>query len=310
MKTLFILISILFSISSVGKTQNDLEKLNVKGKVRSIKTTKSFAVTDSLGNEIYIPENVSFRTFNEKGNLVKEEIDKIVPNVRTITIIDYNYNSNDQLIEISEKDSSYYYKIEHNIPGYKFAFRHDENWSEVEYQKTIFTYNNNNQLIIKHKYPENILRDSTLFEYDENNKLIKETTYYLKSKGYWYTKYEYDENNNLIEMKSGDKKRIQTKNIYKYDLKGRIIEDSTCFYHERIISYLNVFSNIRYTYNNFNEVTESKESSNMGLNTITNIYNYNKIDTYGNWTEKEELFDNSPYQSIKFFIKREIEYTD
>jgi hypothetical protein len=297
-------------MSFVGKTQNDLEKLNVKGKVKSIKTTKSFAVTDSLGKDIFIPENVSFSSYDKKGNLIKEEIDKIVPNVRTITIIDYKYNSNDQLIEKSENDSSYYYKIEHNIPGYKFAFRYDENWSEVEYQKTVFTYNNNNQLIIKYNYPENILRDSTLFEYDDNNKLIKETTYYLNSNGNWYTIYEYDKNNNLIEKKSGDKNRLHNKNIYKYDLKGRIIEDSACYYHERIISHLNIFSNIRYTYNNFNDVTESKETSNMGLNTNTNIYNYNNIDTYGNWTEKEELFDNSPYQSIKFFIKREIEYYD
>ncbi len=309
MKTLLILATILFNMSFVGKSQNDLEKLNVKGKVRSIKTTKSFEVTDSLEKDIYIPENISFRTFNEKGHLIKEEIDKIIPNVRTITIINYMYNSDDRLFEKIEKDSSYCYKIEHNIPGYKFARKFNENWSDVNTQKTTYRYDNNNQLVVKNNYPENILRDSTLYEYYDKNNLIKKTkNYTIKYKGFWYVDYKYDDDYYLIEMKSGDEKRMYNKNIYKNDLKGRIIEDSTCNYHEPSISYLNTFSKIKYTYNNYNEVIESAESCNMGSNTISNIYKYENIDFYGNWTEKIELFDNLPYQSIKFFIKREIEY--
>ena len=311
MKTLLILATILFNMSFVGRSQNDLEKFNVKGEVKSIKTTKSFAITDSLGKDIYIPENVSFRTFNKKGNLIKEEIDKIIPNVRTISIINYRYNSDDKLIKKTEKDSSYCYKIEHNIPGYKFARKCNENWSDVNTKKTTYRYDNNNQLVVKNNYPENILRDSTLYEYYDKNNLIKKTkNYSIKSKGFWYVKYKYDDDNYLIEMKSGDERRLYNKNIYKYDLKGRIIEDSTCYYHEPFNRYLNTFSKIKYNYNNYNEVIESTESSNMGPNIISNIYKFENIDIYENWTEKAELFDNLPYQSIKFFIKREIEYYD
>lgn len=304
MKTLLILSTIIFNMSLVGRSQNDLEKLNLKGEVKSIKTTKSFAVVDSLGKEICIPEDISFKTFNKKGNLIKEEIDKIVPNVRTITIIIYNYNSDDKLIEKTVNDSSYSYKIEHNIPGYKFSRKYIENWSEVENLKIIYKYNNNTQRIIQFHYPENLLRDSTLYEYDDKNNLIKETRYYLNSEGYWYIIYKYDNSNKLIEKNEGDENRLRNKYIYKYDLKGRIIEDSTCNYFESF----NAFTKIKYTYNDNDDVIESKETSNMGSNKISNIYKYENIDIYGNWTEKTELFDNLPFQSIKFFIKREIEY--
>jgi hypothetical protein len=308
MKSLFIFSTIILNLCLIGRSQNNLEEFNLKGEVRSIKTTKSFAVTDSLGKEIYIPEQTSLSTFNKNGNLIREEIDKIIPNVRTTTIINYKYNSNDKLIEIVEKDSSYSFKTDYKIPGYKYARPYDENWSDVEKQKTIFRYNSINQRIIKYNYPENLLRDSTIYEYDEKNNLIKETKYYLKSEGYWYTKYKYDNNNRLIEKNSGDKERLYTKNIYEYDIKGRIIEDSTYIFHEPLVSYLNSVSAIKYRYNNNNEVIESIETSSMGSNTISNSYKYEDFDIYGNWTKKVESFDNMPVQLINFLYKREIEY--
>ena len=97
MKTLLILATILFNMSFVGRSQNDLEKFNVKGEVKSIKTTKSFAITDSLGKDIYIPENVSFRTFNKKGNLIialqSTELFTSIP-LENLSLISGLYNVN------------------------------------------------------------------------------------------------------------------------------------------------------------------------------------------------------------------------
>ncbi|MBV7440439.1 hypothetical protein KRX57_03330 [Weeksellaceae bacterium TAE3-ERU29] len=136
------------------------------------------------------------------------------------------------------------------------------------------------------------------YKYDERGNLIEERITRAKdgsSAGYKIN--SYDESNNKIEEKKYSSAGVlDTRNIYKYNEKGELIQQS-------IYTSDKLYSNIYYKYNNRGERIEEKyEYSSIIINST---YKY-KYDEKGNWINRIEFIDDKP----KYIEERKYEYYD
>ena len=171
--------------------KTDLQKKNLKGKVKSIIEKETYKPSTSYINKYY---------YNEQGMLLKYEDDN--------TTIECSYNNEGLLINRKNiaEEASYlmYYKDEHQELGNR-----------------TFVYNEKKQLIKSHTD-----NDLTSYFYDNNGLLIKSHRIYnSKNMGELLLLYVYDSKGYLTAVHS-DEIGPYPRASYKYDEKGRVIVEA------------------------------------------------------------------------------------
>ncbi|RZT96007.1 hypothetical protein EV201_0636 [Ancylomarina subtilis] len=312
-------------------TNSDISKLNLKGKVKSIKefsyTCKSKLIGDSVTYlkaerkreeiEEYYPEETSLNNdnilfFNEQGCIEKINLftdgDIIFYNNRyeydkdnkRITEYEYKYNSS-KLAKIS----NYIYNDENLLKKKVIDNANGSPYGYIEYV------------------------------YDDNDRKIL-TVGYRAGKGIIYKKnYKYDGNSNLIEFSlfhsfndeygSGDEGRRFTKERYKYDSNNNIISKNM------IASGEKPWKTFAYQYDeqsNLIKVIETDTGHILGNGYVKEIDYLYTYDDKGNWVTQVKLekkspdFDTvyengnfvkkeiTPKKTPKYYIERSIEYYD
>src|SRR5690606_18662901 len=143
MRKLILFFWVLFIGCSNEKTENDLSKENLFGKVKSVQTTKFYAV-DSLEtiirNGISEREPTVLNEYNEWGNLEKTTkflLDNPQRNTKRI----YSYNEKSKLLKEE------YYIVNDSLSSEVF-YKYDENNNLIEY----ITKNDWKQFNLKYIY--------------------------------------------------------------------------------------------------------------------------------------------------------------
>lgn len=249
----FITLLLIECNTSKSKIRTDLERQDLKGKVKSIKSVAYRAIEKfgkiQKGNE----NSIFFYTFNKDGNFIECISNEKENNSRQTFI----YNDQGNIIEQKEYDfkgnlksqTTYSYdrkgnKIEENsFEGYQFRrsiYKYDNKCREVETLITISIKGINGSIelrkIKEYNNEGNIIEEKT---YDNNNNLVIKGIYTYDEKGniiknifvgsdtneieekYIYT---YDKNSNKIEEQKYISEHLVEKTIIKYDKKGNILK--------------------------------------------------------------------------------------
>lgn len=187
MRKLILFFWVLFIGCSNEKTENDLSKENLFGKVKSVQTTKFYA-TDSL--EIVVKNGVSgvfpiiLNEYNELGNLVKnKKLHFEYPERYNQNI--YSYNNLNQLIEKKHyftenlhSHTIYTYNEINNLIEVNISDRLRDGYLNI---KLISNYDNKNNLIEEVRYENSIYRSKKIFMYNIKNKITESYIYFGKT---------------------------------------------------------------------------------------------------------------------------------
>lgn len=268
---------------------NSLKRLNLKGKVESLKEIPYEAIERfGIIEKGKISRNHSqFEhykiLFNNKGNVkIRYTYDSEGKTIEKYTSI---YDDNDWLIE-SQKHTNRYTTFG-NL-DYKWIYKYDEKGNQIESSK--FNYDGQLDMMEKHKndsngnafQTDNYNSDGRLVlqwqsEYDEKGNMVLRKGYDSEGRLFWTLTSKYNRRGNLVEMTSvlldaRLKGSLDKKETFKYDEFGNKIEHNTYSIDGRLIS---------------------KESY---------IYDFDEI---GNWIRQIIYKDNTPIcvveRTIKYF---------
>jgi len=270
-----LIILILFPFYSKGQQKNDLQKLNLKGNIKSIKETIFSAIVKSgeiiKGEIIDPPELMTFYTvlhipaekgfeygelnclrdklmeqnnrliFNNKGKLIEH---LLFYQNKFFIKCSYKYDNNYQLIESQFIDydndklnirTSYNYDVKNN------SIKAISMLEPGSYFKLVYKFDNKGNLLEKRGVLPNANSNYNYlwnFKYDNNNKIIRSET----SEGYIVT-YNYDEkgfmNEEIVNNRNGE-----FSFFYKCNLKNDII----------FVKHLNMF--LKYEYDSSDNWTK------------------------------------------------------
>ena len=248
----FLAFGLFFSCSE--NKENDLDKANLNGDVKSVYTA-SFDAIEKFGEvtkgekgQIGVSGKLNGRVydrviFDDKGN----QIERIV----------YNFTHKYKYDDIGNRIENTSYNIDGEI-HWKKKYKYDDKGNEIEEKH----YNKNGGLIFTYKYkyddkgnriersgygwPSFDLTSKTKYKYDDKGNEIEEKNYNFEFLSTTLTKYKYDDKGNEIEEKSYDKKNKlidKTNYEYKFDDKEnwiqqiKFIDDKPAFIIEREIKY-------------------------------------------------------------------------
>lgn len=293
---------LLLTIScSNEKTENDLSKENLFGKVKSVETTTFYAV-DSLGT--IVKDGISTRiptilnTYNEFGNL--ETTKKfILENPNRYNEKVYYYNNLNKLVE--EKfylpndslSNEVFYKYDDNDNLIEWITNNDDKRFNLKY---ILKYDSQNNLIEELVYADStyIYRGKEVYKY--HNKTKKMFRY--NPKGVLRKEIIYDKNKKIIEEIEYDSlKNVTAKWTYNYDNKGNKIEENW-FKTDTILDFKIVFK-----YDKYNNPIEKIRFSNKNIASSGDIYEY-EYDKKGNWIKKTHFQSlHSAHNKLFYFPK-------
>ncbi|MFJ1427832.1 hypothetical protein ACILD6_04405 [Capnocytophaga canimorsus] len=293
MKKIILLVLTAVSItncnSSVEK-KNDLQKVELKGKVKSVRTA-GYTVVEKFG-EIRkgkitdLDDFINFGSFFDSFNL----IDGLCV-----------YNEKGDIIEINRYNSD-------GSLNWKGVYKYDNKGNKIEENG----YNSDGSFVSK-----------MIYKYDDKDNLIEENWSDSSGNIYDGPTYKYDDKGNQIEKNHYHSDgSFEGKQIYKYDDKGNQIELNnynydgdfvgkiTCKYDDKgnkveaeMHNDWNGFIRLIFKYDDKNNVVEmnmydSKEGSE---DKITFKYEF---DTKGNWVKLINYENDKP----ELIIEREIEY--
>jgi YD repeat-containing protein len=228
-----------------GQNINDLQKLNLKGKIESIVDSGYYAIENEL-------DKVHHIEFDKVGNRISQIYYRIKDNDSIVH--QYKYNKRNQIIEEVLLNS----RIVQNVYKYNYdsinqikrkQFDSNNNLEAV----FVSVLNPNGNIVIEYIYnSENQLEEIDTFIYDDDRMLIKEVSYdpidslssyliYQNDKRgnpvkescllpdsviLWYSLEKYDSNDNVIEHNQynsfGELKTNSTYS-YVYDFQGNWI---------------------------------------------------------------------------------------
>ncbi len=282
MKNFKILFTLLISILSFqcycqntnnNKSKNDLIRLKLKGKVKTLTELEYSSVMDSGKSAKGKLISSKKRLFNSDGNLLETSC------------------------KMSNEKYSYKYTCKYNKKGKmveESLFDNIGNFSG----KICFVYNNKAQITQQN-------------EYNAQNKLIKKCDYKYDKKGnqiemliskteFSDSRYifEYDDKGNETEYKIFKSDSLFQKVVKTYDDNLNLTLESYSDFNGKFTG------KIVYQYDsNGNEISRIPFNSD-GKKSFVNTYLYNKIDKSGNWINKTEFFNRKP----KVIFEREITY--
>ncbi|MDR1593221.1 MAG: hypothetical protein LBS43_01895 [Prevotellaceae bacterium] len=256
---------------------------NLKGKVKSVRSTGYTAITDTLGQigkgEIIAVEwgfNNTFLKYNEKGKWTE-----------------YNsYEPDGSIIrkEVQEYDSEgcsvAQYIYNHGVYAQKKLYVHDDNGNTTE----VLRYTSTDTLVYR-----------SVYKYDDKGNNIEAAGYVVTGSAdslVGTTVNKYDEKGNCIE-KSNYKAPwdLENKSLYKYDNEGKMIEKNNYDSKENLIN------KTMYKYNDEGFLTEVCVYNSEDKSDKKTSYKY-RYDTVGNWIEKID-YESDIAAKI---VERQIEY--
>lgn len=302
-KSLVVLL-VLLAIPSCNsdKKENDWDKNNLKGKVKSI-TEISYEAKDRFGKIEKVSRKRKYdiydyqKKFNNEGYLIEKK----------------EFNSDDRLKFIIKYDD-----IGNPIEG-------NEHISDGSFLKRYINIYNDKGVVIEHNNYNSVgkIESKFTFKYDKRGNKIETNEY--NSDGNIETKYiyKYDDKGNKVEKKKYNLDGIlEKKYIFKYDDKGNLLEET--FYSEdleKITKYDYQYDDIgnkiiskNYLYENFSykvvDIYDNKGNEIEAIfydeyEVITSHYTYEyEFDEQKNWIKKIEFKNQTP----TYLLEREIVY--
>lgn len=275
-KNIVLTIITLFSVFASAQNQkNDLQKVNLYGKVKSIREI-SYQAVEKNGNiekENIISDKII--SFNEKGYTAEIILHYFAPEPLILSKTIFKYNLQDVLIEEDEYDS-------------------DGNF----FEKTKYLYDEKNNVIaIEWFNSEGKFKSKYIYKYDENGNEIERWYHYHTEKPFLVNRFQYDAHNRLIEFrKYVEGGKLEEITTYQYDKNGR---------NTKIHSFLpngKWTDTITYLYDeNGKEIGYVYKEK--WKRKIIYIYTY-EFDSHSNWIKKIEYKNNRP----RTITERRIEY--
>jgi len=187
------------SCSNVEEEPNDLKKLELEGKVKSIALV-------SIHNSSNVKKLPSYTLFDIKGNLTLQVSYDGVGRLDKKS--QYKYDSKDNIIEEFK---------EFWIGGPTGDGYHGRS------DKSVYKYDENSENVLEvKKYKESKLIRTQINVYDDNGNKIEENNFNSSGEEWGSWTANYDESGNKIEVIFLDKK----KEIYKYDKSGNMVEST------------------------------------------------------------------------------------
>ncbi len=235
--TLITIIILLYSCSSTRKNiENDLEKMNMKGNVKSI---EEFDQNSDENNKYYY-------YFNEMGYLISRTKLSYFYNLKTkfkslykydsanknIEILEYRFDSSFDKMPPATNDSSLSRKI---IITYSNGLLKTKNlfdcgsFGQRFHNRITYYYDENNNVIQENDSSSGgSTAPKALYKYNNQNRKIEKTIYLrgIESK----SEFEYDDNGNVIKQTFYDSTgKIKRTNLYTYELdeKGNWTKQTT-----------------------------------------------------------------------------------
>lgn len=304
---LFLFVAFLFSCSQSSEKRNyfefdnDLQKSNLSGSVKSLKQFKSVAGVGFTGI-IEKPVLLFSKTYSESGMVIYEEsTDDFGELISSIT---YEYDKNDNAVMLKNTKAdgtnqlvSYMEYNENGKPISESGVFSDT--IKFHYQ---FTYNEQGDVILASGVTNgDSTTNSVIYKYDDQGRKLSQLTPDIEELGTFYI---YNKKGALVERIDSLGIGGVTKTVYEYDFKGRM--ESYTFYSDGEIMnrtiYNKSYNKIKTTYFS----SEGKPDREMK-------YEY-KFDAKGNWIECRVHVKNYAFEDPKFDLawieSREIEYYD
>ena len=217
-------------------SKSDLQELEVKGKVKSLRETsyKAINVSGKIQKGKRKTENSdekdSFISFNEKGN--KIERIEYTSDGKTYEKLSYLYDDKGyDTIIYNEKDS-------HNLIA-KYVHKYDEKGNLIE--RRHYNPDGSNDNIYTYKYDENknlveynwFKKDGNfgskdIYKYDTKGNMLEDATYKSDERLEWKITYEYNDSGNCVEENTYKGSKFYIKYLKKFDDKGNQIEIDLC----------------------------------------------------------------------------------
>lgn len=222
--------------------------------------------------------------------------EKIYGKVKSIRITDYRAKNIDSK-DIKIKEKLAYHIINYNNNGQKVE-ENSNYYNKRSNTKTIYIYNNQNNLSEQITYEGNILSKKINYQYNDKNQIIVETIVITDEVEIQKVIYKYDNNGNKIEGLYYIDEKLDDKFLYTYHNNYKTIKEYSSYKngeykHESIYEYNEKGNLTKDIYIDYNINMDIKVE-----------YKYIKYDKKDNWTERI-LFLNG---FIDTFSKREIEY--
>ncbi|WP_310992218.1 RHS repeat domain-containing protein [Aequorivita marina] len=290
-------------IKSVKKV-NDLEKMDLKGPVKTMKV-KSYKISvnsrtgkvNNYGLSKIKPKNLVY-LFNKDGNIVEKRTYDGKGQLRAKSTYTYDIEKR----EIIEKT----YKDANEVSDFRQVTYYDKNGNktkllsyskgEDEPYKETFTYDQSGNILEEIKHRSSGLF-KTQYNYDNEGRLIEKTIYNAENLLMTET-YAYDEKGNLQTAVQDENRTVHAKYIFKKKYKdGKEIE-------RKSLKNGAVNGRFVYSYNDQGQRIEYKkydESNNLVSGEKTDF----EYDDKNNWIQKIP-FDPNGFP--KRMIEREIEY--
>jgi hypothetical protein len=260
-----------------NKKENDLDEMNLFGKVKSMRLIKH-KVTEELGENTQqsdVSSSSDYYYVFDKNGYEKEVVSHSDGVLYSRDVSEYNQNE-DLVI-------SHHYNYQYSSLESRWIYKYDENRFLTE---------------IKEYKPDGKLSTSTILRYDENNNVFEKIWYSRLLNRTSRYEYKYDKEGNEIECTSyrqnGD---LFGKDVYTYDKKRNKITEI----HYSDGDYIEY--NHTYKYDKFNNITEKQYKTMNGLTDNIMTYKY-EFDSHNNWVKKL-YYENGDIFSI---TKRTIEY--
>lgn len=249
-KNLVILFVFIFS-SFLGYSQenkkSDLEKDNIKGKVKYIEESTYFPKgLFCNGKEMDIHREYKITKFNRDGNIEYEIIrgfHDLWGKIKPLKTIIYKYNSNGQKQECSQIDNEisvvdkYFYDTKGNLIEKTFYKRLRDRIGTSKYK-----YDSNNRMIEVARYwDDGSLESRESYSYNKKGQIV--TKKYYSDFGYYaisYDELKYDSKGNNIESIFYIKDKKDRSSYFKYDDKNNIIESRYWNKNDSLFSTTNI----------------------------------------------------------------------
>lgn len=275
---LTVLSFIVLLFSCTNKTESDLQKAELKGKIKAIReiSYEAFGTADTLvkGNIIdnQGAEN-SYTLYNEQGNIV--------------SLIKY------------DKD---------NAVKYKWRFYYDKKGKrqisakryeakDFEEDSTSYVYDKKgNPIEYIHYSSDGKIKTRSVSKFNKKGNMIEEKVFDEKNLLKKSSKFRYKKTK-LVEGKSFDSEgKLLIRSIYSYDKKGNMLSMTM------VDGENNPISKGTYTYNKDGFV-QTELLKRPGYTDLLLEYIY-VVDVHGNWTQRIMLSENEAFQ----ITRRQIEY--
>ena len=301
-------IVLILSFSSENKQQNDLERSNLKGKVKTLRQI-SYHTIDKFGEitkgdidgaGILAPGEY-YNKYNVKGFII-ERVGRYFGDGDSLILEQiYKYNDKGNKININQSTP--------NGEIGKETFKYDDKGNPIELNRYYpidslemscrytYKYDDKDNIIEKTTYTNGSLEGSSVsYKYDDKDNLTEVSVYTTVGILHWKNTYKYDDKGNETEMNSYSYDgSLSWKEISKYDDNGNKIESSN--FNQNGVNFKFI-----YKYDDKDNLIEKTYLSDGGYS-LKDIYKYD-YDEKNNWIKRIDFGGDTP----KYIIERQIEY--